>query len=221
VFAHKIIAASGCSLINEGDVILTYASSHVVEVLLKKAYDEQKKFRVIVVDSRPKFEGRALMTRLVEHGISCSYVLLTGVSYVLKEVSKVFMGAAGLFANGSVMSRLGTAVVAMMAASCNLPVIFCCETYKFDEHVQLDSICSNELGDPEELVPVQRGEASGADNTLSEWRENPQLESLRLLNLTYDITPVTLVTMVITEVGNLPPTAVPVVIREYHKDLCN
>ena len=76
-------------MIGAGDVILTYASSHVVEVLLKKAYDEQKKFRVIVVDSRPKFEGRALMTRLVEHGISCSYVLLTGVSYGLKEVSKV------------------------------------------------------------------------------------------------------------------------------------
>ena len=120
------------------------------------------------------------------------------------------MGAAGLFANGSVMSRLGTAVVAMMAGSCNLPVIFCCETYKFDEKVQLDSICSNELGDPDELVR--------RDELLSEWREN---DSLRLLNLTYDITPVTLVTMVITEVGNLPPTAVPVVIREYHKDLCN
>ena len=77
------------------------------------------------------------------------------------------MGAAGLFANGSVMSRLGTAVVAMMAASCNLPVIFCCETYKFDEHVQLDSICSNELGDPEELVP---GEYSVHLSSLYTWR---------------------------------------------------
>eukprot|EP00658_Telonema_sp_P-2_P047017 TRINITY_DN3547_c0_g2_i1.p1 TRINITY_DN3547_c0_g2~~TRINITY_DN3547_c0_g2_i1.p1 ORF type:complete len:147 (+),score=38.26 TRINITY_DN3547_c0_g2_i1:162-602(+) len=137
-------------------------------------------------------------------------------SYVMKEVTKVFMGAAGLFSNGSVMSRLGTAVVAMMAASNNLPVIFCCETYKFGDRVQLDSICNNELGDPDELVPVQHGEASGADNTLMDWRDS---NDLRLLNLTYDITPVNLVTMVITEVGNLPPTAVPVVIREYHKDL--
>jgi len=216
-FAHKIIANSGCALIAEqGDVILTYASSHVVEVTLKKAFDESKKFRVVIVDSRPKFEGRGLLERLVQHGISCDYVLLTGVSYVLKEVTKVFMGAAGLFSNGSVMSRLGTAVVAMMATSCNLPVIFCCETYKFGDRVQLDSITNNELGDPDELVPIQHGETSGADNTLMEWRDTPQL---RLLNLTYDITPVNLVTMVITEVGNLPPTAVPVVIREYHKDL--
>ncbi len=50
------------------------------------------------------------------------------------------MGAAGLFSNGSVMSRLGTAVVAMMAHSSKLPVIFCCETYKFGDRVQLDSV---------------------------------------------------------------------------------
>jgi len=70
----------------------------------------------------------------------------------MKEVTKVFLGAHTLFSNGTVLSRAGTASVAMTAHSFNVPVIVCCETYKFTERVQLDSFVFNELGDPDELV---------------------------------------------------------------------
>lgn len=50
---------------------------------------------------------------------------------------------------------------------------------------------------------------------LSDWRD---VSALRLLNLTYDVTPCELVTMVISEVGMTPPTSVPVIIREYRQD---
>lgn len=63
----------------------------------------------------------------------------------------MFLGAATLLANGHLMSRAGTAMVAMVANAYNVPVIVCCETYKFCERVQIDSICFNELGDPEGL----------------------------------------------------------------------
>jgi translation initiation factor eIF-2B subunit delta len=42
--------------------------------------------------------------------------------------------------------------------------------------------------------------------------------SLNLLNLRYDLTPMKYVTLVITEVGMIPPTSVPVLIRESRKD---
>ena len=69
-----------------------------------------------------------------------------------QKATKVFVGAFALLANGNVMSRAGTAVVAMMAQSYGVPVIACCETYKFCERIQIDSICFNELADPDELV---------------------------------------------------------------------
>ena len=47
-------------------------------------------------DPRPKFEGRAMLSRLVKYGIDCGYVLLTALAYVLKDVTKVFLGAAGV-----------------------------------------------------------------------------------------------------------------------------
>ena len=42
--------------------------------------------------------------------------------------------------------------------------------------------------------------------------------SLKLLNVRYDVTPMKYISMAITEVGMLPPTSVPVVIREYHAE---
>ena len=74
-----------------------------------------------------------------------------GVSYVMKEVTKIILGASSMMANGAAASRVGTACVAMMAKNYHKPVIFCCETYKFTPRVQLDSIVDNEMLDPNEV----------------------------------------------------------------------
>lgn len=61
-------------------------------------------------------------------------------------MSKVFLGAHAILANGAVMSRVGTAQVALMARAFNIPVLVACETHKSCERVQTDSIVYNELG---------------------------------------------------------------------------
>lgn len=58
----------------------------------------------------------------------------------------MFLGAHALLANGYVMSRVGTSQIALVAKAFNVPVLVCCETYKFCERVQTDSFVSNELG---------------------------------------------------------------------------
>ena len=63
-----------------------------------------------------------------------------------------------------------------MAKSCNVPVLVCCETYKFSERVQTDSFVFNELGDPDDLVAT----GSALYTPLEDWRD---LSSLNLLNL--------------------------------------
>ena len=61
-------------------------------------------------------------------------------------MTKVLLGAHGLLGNGYVMSQVGTAQIALIAKTHNVPVLVCCETYKFCERVQTDSFVSNELG---------------------------------------------------------------------------
>lgn len=146
IFADQEIVKHAVTKIRDEDVVLTHAFSSVVEMILIRAHELGKKFRVIVVDSRPKLEGRVLLRKLVEKGLQCTYCQINSLTYIMQEVTRVFLGAASVLANGVVYSRVGTACVAMVAHSCNIPVMICCETYKFHERVQLDSICANELG---------------------------------------------------------------------------
>ncbi|XP_070781947.1 translation initiation factor eIF2B subunit delta isoform X1 [Enoplosus armatus] len=208
--AAKAIAKYSIEKISDGDVILVYGCSSLVNHILCEAFEKSRKFRVIVVDSRPRLEGREALRRLVQRGISCTYVLISAVSYILPEVSKVFLGAHALLANGYVMSRVGTSQIALVAKAFNVPVLVCCETYKFCERVQTDSFVSNELDDPDDLIVTRKGKTQ-----LEHWQDVP---SLGLLNLVYDVTPPDFVDLVITDLGMIPCTSVPVVLRVKNVD---
>uniref|UniRef100_A0A7N6BXR4 Translation initiation factor eIF2B subunit delta n=1 Tax=Anabas testudineus TaxID=64144 RepID=A0A7N6BXR4_ANATE len=210
ILAAKAIAKYSIEKISDGDVILIYGCSSLVNHILCEALEKSRKFRVIVVDSRPRLEGREALRRLVQRGISCTYVLISAVSYILPEVSKVFLGAHALLANGYVMSRVGTSQIALVAKAFNVPVLVCCETYKFCERVQTDSFVSNELDDPDDLIVTRQGKTH-----LEDWQ---QVNSLGLLNLVYDVTPPDFVDLVITDLGMIPCTSVPVVLRVKNVD---
>lgn len=64
--------------------------------------------------------------------------------------------------------------------------------------------------DPDDLIVLRKGQAQ-----LGGWAEN---KSLRLLNLVYDVTPPDLVDLVITDLGMIPCTSVPVVLRVKNVD---
>ena len=61
-------------------------------------------------------------------------------------MTKVIIEAHSLLANGYVMSHIGSSQVALVAKAYNVPVIVCCETYKFSERVHTDCFVLNELG---------------------------------------------------------------------------
>ena len=62
------------------------------------------------------------------------------------------------------------------------------------------------VGDPNDLVEINRRQG----NFLTGWKD---IHCLGLLNLVYDVTSPDLVSMVITELGVIPCTSVPVVLR--------
>ncbi|GMF10033.1 unnamed protein product [Phytophthora lilii] len=236
LLASRAVVKNAQSKISAGDVILTYARANVVEDLLletaKTSPGIASTLRVIVVDSRPHYEGRKLVGVLASAGLQCSYIQINALSYIMREVTKVFLGAAAFMSNGVAVARVGTALVAMTAHEANVPVLFCCETYKFSDRVQLDAITHNELGDPDELVssyctdkprsrrrgsssPGSASSSGSSGHILSDWRD---LADLKLLNLVYDVTPIDYVSMVVTELGMIPPTSIPAVLREYSRD---
>lgn len=269
-FADQLIIEDASKHITNNTTILTYGSSKVItELILHNSVDLQKAIQVIVVDSRPLFEGRKMAHTLREQGVNVTYSLINSLDTVFNMgVDYVFLSAHSILSNGFLYSRSGTAMIAMSAKRRNIPVLVCCESLKFSQRVQLDSVTYNELADPNDLVPVdyetpaerngsntvllrrfvrerqaekqmlelqnvpknkQQQKRQSANNTsptdssnikndstdkniLDGWQNHPHLN---IVNILYDLTPPEYIQKVITEFGALPPSSVPVILREY------
>lgn len=196
--AGEAICESVKNKITNGDVILIYSCSSLLYRILAESHRSGREFSIIVVDGGPWFEGKEMLRRLVEAGLKCSYVQISALSFIVRQATKVLIGAHALLANGCVMSRAGSALVALAAHAYSVPVLVCCETYKFCERVQTDAFVYNELGSPDDLAKE--------DTRLSDWNS---LTFLTPLSIVYDITPPDLVTAVVTEIAILPCTSVP------------
>ncbi|GAA6034322.1 hypothetical protein JCM8097_002667 [Rhodosporidiobolus ruineniae] len=222
LLADRVIEQHAIDKINDGDVILTYARSSVVEGVLLEAKRAGKEFSVVVVDSRPLYEGKNLLHALRSASIPTTYVLLPSLSLILPRVSLCLLGTHALLSNGSMFARAGTAMVAMMLKERGVPVVCCCETYKFSERVMLDSIVGNERATPRPLLedlPLPSPPPPPSSSSKSSAAAPPPAPSLpptlSPLSLLYDVSRPEDVTVVITEAGLIPVAAVPVLLRDY------
>ncbi|EST07066.1 Initiation factor 2B-related [Kalmanozyma brasiliensis GHG001] len=223
VYASKIIRTQAGNKIKDGDVVMTFARSSVVEGTLLAAWQRGVRFEVIVVDTRPLLEGKALLSVLLAAGIPCTYGLISSLSSLMPRADILLLGTSALLANGALYSRAGTATCAMMAKEKGIPVIVCCETYKFSERVQLDSFVQNEAGNPRDLLLPSSEEAFDAEEDsekerkgglidVKEWETSP---NLAVVNLLYDVTPPRFISAVASEVGLSGPESVGVILRDY------
>lgn len=226
VVTDQAIAASAEKQITNGSVVLTYAKSSIVQKTILQSHENGVRFRVIVVDSRPLFEGRNLALTLMRAGVQVEYVTFSGITHAIKAATVVLLGAHSMTSNGRLQSRIGTASIAMQAHKADLPVIVLCESVKFSGKVALDSIVLNEVAPAEELLLPSKVHAPASPPTtdkkgetiddeaktlsLNDWRDIPNLQ---ILNLMYDVTPAEYIRVVICEYGSVPPSSVPVVHR--------
>jgi len=243
IYARENIYNHCNDIIRDGDVILTFGSSPVLRgVLHYAAAVKGRSFTLIVVDSLPHHEGLRTLSVLSPH-VKCVYSPLAGAAKCMNDATKVLLGASALLSNGTVFAPAGSGMIACLAKNKRVPVIFAAESYKFCEKVQLDSIVFNELGDYKELIPHQVGSAEESksvprDGTHYKGADiagcgpfgsifsaaggcevpSPPPPSFDVLNILYDLTSMRNISAVITEVGLIPPTSIPVLIRELRQD---
>ena len=74
-------------------MILTYARSYVVEKGLIRAYNEGKKFKVVIVDARPHNEGKVLLNALSSNcpELDLSYTLINSARYIFIVICILFI----------------------------------------------------------------------------------------------------------------------------------
>lgn len=214
----SLIANTGSEIIKDSDVVLVYGYSVAVTKTLLKAKDCGKSFRVIVVDSRTQLDGKKTLKQLVRAKIYCTYILISNVSYHMQEVTRVIMGAEGIYFNCCLLNTVGTGMICCIANAFKKPVLVCIENYKMSEKVQMDSFCDNVLYNGNLLMNTSMYEG---DTRITSELKGFFSPKLLKLNLKYDVTPPKYIDMLITELGSIPVSSVPVVLREFRIDTEN
>jgi len=122
------------------EVIMIYGNNEAqtIEDILKTAHSQNKKFRVIVVDSSPEYHGRSTLKRLASHGIKCQYTLISNAYFLIETVTKLFLPSTYILCNGALVAPMGSSILACLANRHHVPVVAVCETYKFEDRVNLD-----------------------------------------------------------------------------------
>ncbi len=196
---REAIAEIGSRRVEAGDTVMTYSYSTTVLRILERAAKRGVDFEVYVAESRPIAEGRLMASALSRLDLRTTLVVDSAVRYVMKRVSKVFVGAEAIAANGAVVSKVGTSVVALVAKEARVRFYVAAGLYKFSpETVFGDLVAIEELENPELVVPQDRlGEVA------------PLLgRSIKTRTPLYDVTPPEYVDAVITERGLIAPQLV-------------
>ena len=120
------------------------------------------------------------------------YGHFNSANYYLKSADKVFFGGSAIFANGYLQTTCGSSSIALLAYSSRVPVYVLIKTYKFNENSELNPFSQNfsPPGDKQDDRRVQ---------------------------LEYDLVPSQFISLLITEIGLMPPTSVSLIVKEIQK----
>ena len=196
--ANRMIGKYGAELIHDGDVVLTHCNAGALATVeygtalgvIRAAWEQGKKIRVIATETRPKLQGARLTTyELKRDGIPVILITDNMVGYVMYKrlVSEVVVGADRIVQD-AVINKIGTFTVAVLAKEHGIPFYVAAPKSTFDlTHKSAD--VTIEERKPEEITHMGslRIAAEGVD----------------ALNPAFDITPFDYVTAIICESGIL------------------
>lgn len=199
VDAVKRISEFGAKRIKNGDLILTHCNSSVVISILKEAKLQGKEFSVIATETRPRFQGRLTAKALVGAGIPVTLIVDSAARHFMPKVDKVIVGSDVVTANGAIVNKIGTSLIALAAKEARVRVFVGAETYKFSPSTVLGELVEIEERSAEEVVPK---------------KDLAELKGVRVLNPAFDVTPAELIDAIITEKGIIPPQAAILILME-------
>jgi ribose 1,5-bisphosphate isomerase len=117
-------------LIQEGASVLTHSRSSTVLAALVEARRSGTSFSVIVTESRPMLEGRAVAASLVVEGIPVALIADAAASLAIDQVDLVMIGADTITPI-NLINKIGTRLIALAAREKGVPVFAVSDSSKF------------------------------------------------------------------------------------------
>ena len=194
----EAIGRFGAPLIQAGANLLTHCNAGALAVSalgtatapMYVAHRGGIPFHVYVDETRPVLQGARLTAwELAQAGIAHTLVCDSAAAHLMAEnaVDLVIVGADRVTANGDTVNKIGTRALAIVADYHGVPFYVACPSSTFDADT------ASGRG-----VPIEERPSGEVTNPL------PAPAGVRARNPAFDVTPASLVTAYITDMGILP-----------------
>lgn len=191
--AETLIIENSIKLIKNDDHILTTTHSDVIVRLIEEAVRAGIYFTVYIIYDPHSEKSKRDCLRLENAGAKVIMTNYSNLAYFMNIINKVFISGNVMYQNGYLLASSGISTIALFAKKYRKPLYVLISSFKFVDKTTINSLNVNE---------------SNYD------AKNP----LAVVNLEYDLVPSKLISLLITEIGLMPPTSVPVVLREFKYD---
>lgn len=196
--AIERIGEIGARRILDGDTLMTHCDSSAALKVIETAWKKGKKLKVYVTETRPRFQGRITADRLGQMGIPVIMIIDSAVRHFMNQVDRVIVGADAVSANGAVVNKIGTSLMALAAREARTHFLVAAESYKFSPETMFG-----------ELVKIEERNASEIISP-----SDVKYPSITVANPSFDVTPPEYVDLIITEKGIIPPQAAILLLQE-------
>ena len=194
------IGKYGSEIIDDGDTILTHCNAGALACVdygtalgvIRSAHNQGKKIDVICDETRPRGQGARLSVwEMQEENIPVKLIPDVASGYLMsqKMIDKVVIGADRI-ANGGVINKIGSLMVALAAKRFNVPFYVAAPLSTFDKESNIfDTTIEERDGDEVRYYGKCRICPKGTE----------------VINPAFDIIPSDLITGIITEEGIIKP----------------
>lgn len=109
----------------------TISFSKTILDIVKILANEKKNLKVFVLESRPVFEGRKLVSELIKINIDVTLMVDALMCYAVKNSDSILIGADQILKNGNVVNKIGSYPLAVCAKEFNKPFYVIADKSKF------------------------------------------------------------------------------------------
>lgn len=197
--AQEDLGRIGANRLRDGDTIMTHCHSTDALACVEAAVEQGKELTAIVKETRPRNQGHITAAALRDLDVPVTLVVDSAARRYLDEVDHVLVGADSIAADGSVINKIGTSGLAVLARERGVPIMTAAQTIKLHPATLTGHTVEIEMRDETEVID----EADRAD-----------VGEIEVLNPAFDVTPPRYMDAIVTERGQFPPESIVTLMRD-------
>ena len=198
----RALGRHGAALIEDGDTLLTHCNAGALATagigtalaVMFTAMNDGKRFTVYADETRPLLQGSRLTAwELMRSGIDVTVICDNAAAHVMRTrgVSRIFVGADRIAANGDTANKIGTYGLAVAAKAHGVPFYVVAPKSTFDLSIPDGS-----------HIPIEEREAAEITEGFGK-RTAPV--GVKTFSPAFDVTPAALIGGIVTEYGVVSP----------------